>query len=451
MQALIYARISKDREGAGLGVDRQRSDCEGLAESLGWTVVDTLTDNDISAYSGKRRPGYEALLDALREGRANAVLAWHTDRLHRSLVELEAFIEICQRHDVTVRTVRSGPLDLSTPSGQMTARIMGAVARHEVDHARQRVKTAHRQAAVNGRAHGKIPFGYQAVRDRAGKIVERVPHPVEAPLVREAVDRVLAGESVRAVWTSWNERGIPTPRGKQWGPQMMRDVLLRPVYAGLRVHRGELYPGSWEPLITREQHEKVVALLSDSTRIMHRGTEAKYLLTGIARCGVCGEYMWRLKSHGYDALTCLKNHCTSRKMELVDGMVEEAILRWCESVSSVDELADPEAAAALVEARRLRAKLDRAIELVDDDKLSPESLAKLEQRLLPKIRRLEKSAQRTPHPHVLELLGPNARPHWAKMDIADRRAVVRSLVTVTINPTRSGYRFDPSAIRVEWR
>jgi DNA invertase Pin-like site-specific DNA recombinase len=64
-RALIYCRISQDREGAGLGVDRQRKDCEGLARRLGWQVVTVHTDNDASAYSGKVRTGYRALLDDL--------------------------------------------------------------------------------------------------------------------------------------------------------------------------------------------------------------------------------------------------------------------------------------------------------------------------------------------------------------------------------------------------
>ena len=60
MQAAIYTRISKDREGAGLGVERQRADCQELAGRLRWTVVEVFSDNDISAYSGRTRPGYQA-------------------------------------------------------------------------------------------------------------------------------------------------------------------------------------------------------------------------------------------------------------------------------------------------------------------------------------------------------------------------------------------------------
>src|SRR5688500_5358433 len=89
-KAAIYVRISEDKTGAGLGIERQEDDCRALAGRLGWDVVEPIfEDNDVSAYSGKPRPGYRALLAALRAGNADAVICWHTDRLHRSPVELE--------------------------------------------------------------------------------------------------------------------------------------------------------------------------------------------------------------------------------------------------------------------------------------------------------------------------------------------------------------------------
>ena len=56
VQAGIYCRISDDRDGGGLGVSRQERECIAMAANLGWAVADTYVDNDISAYSGKRRP-----------------------------------------------------------------------------------------------------------------------------------------------------------------------------------------------------------------------------------------------------------------------------------------------------------------------------------------------------------------------------------------------------------
>src|ERR1700687_5250046 len=81
LSAAIYARISHDpkkdnddqktdepirRGGDGLGVQRQEQDCRELAARLGYDIAHVFVDNDISAYSGKHRPGFEALLDAMK-------------------------------------------------------------------------------------------------------------------------------------------------------------------------------------------------------------------------------------------------------------------------------------------------------------------------------------------------------------------------------------------------
>jgi site-specific DNA recombinase len=147
-RAIIYTRISKDKTGAGLGVDRQEQDCRELAARLGWEVVGHHSDNDISAYSGKPRPGYQALLSDLQERRADAVIVWHTDRLHRRQMELEGYIEVCQPRDIPTETVMAGKFDLATSSGRMIARILGAVAHEEVEHMIERQRAAKLQAAA---------------------------------------------------------------------------------------------------------------------------------------------------------------------------------------------------------------------------------------------------------------------------------------------------------------
>ena len=71
-RAAIYCRISDDREGRGLGVARQEDECRALAERLGWSVTHVYRDNDLSAYRGRRRPGYQALLEAVKQGEVTA-------------------------------------------------------------------------------------------------------------------------------------------------------------------------------------------------------------------------------------------------------------------------------------------------------------------------------------------------------------------------------------------
>lgn len=67
MRAVIYERISDDRAGTGLGVARQDRDCRERCAREGWAVADVLVDNDRSAYSGRKRPGYQRLLEGLKE------------------------------------------------------------------------------------------------------------------------------------------------------------------------------------------------------------------------------------------------------------------------------------------------------------------------------------------------------------------------------------------------
>ena len=450
MRAAIYARISNDKTGAGMGVERQREDCAQLAERLGWDIVETFADNDISAYSGKPRPAYRQMLEAIEEGRINAVIAWHTDRLHRSNVELETFIDLCERHQVEIQTVQAGKLDLSTPTGRMVARIVGAVARHEIDHARQRMILAHRDGAKAGRAHGKIPFGYQAVvNEETGKITGRVPHPVEAPAFQDAVQRILKGESMYSVRQDWKSKGIVARNGRPWDSTNFKQMLLRPTYAALRTHKGVVTKGSWDPLITEDEHHQLVALLSSPARVSPRGSAPRHLLTGIAKCGECGKPCWRLKSNGKDGLSC-QDRCVYRSMAPVDAMVTEVILRWAESKSGPDSLTDPATAEAVEEARALQARLDAATASAVDGTISFEMLGNLERALLPKIRRLEKRARAVPQPEVLELLGSNARAHWERMDVVARRTVVRSLLSVTILKAKRGRVFSPDSIRVQW-
>jgi site-specific DNA recombinase len=449
-RAVVYTRISADREGAGLGIERQRQDCEALATALGWSIVETFADNDISAYSGKPRPGYLAMLDALEAGRADAVLAWHADRLHRSPAELEGFIDLCDRRGVVVRTVQAGEIDLSTPSGKMTARIVGAVARHEIDHARQRMVAAHAQSAKNGSAHGRVPFGYKAVRV-GSKVVDRVPDEKQAPVVREIARRVMAGESLYSIAADLTERGIPTPgTSPAWRASIMKQMMVRPTYAGMRSHHGTVTPGSWEPQISPEDHAVIVSLLNDPKRKTHRGVAPKYLLSGIAKCGVCGDPLWRLKSNGHSAYACAKNRCVSRRVEPVDTLIEAAVISKCESMSGIEDLADDGVLDATQEARRLRTQLDSFVDRAAEGELTASSLARIEAKLLPQILAAEQRAQSVVNPLVADLLGANAQARWSKMPVASKRSVVRSLMNVTIKPGGRGRVFRPEFVQVEW-
>ena len=150
----IYARISSDPEGDQLGVRRQIEDCKRLAAERGWVVVDVYVDDDISAWSGKRRPEYERLLDDLRSGRIDGLVVWHLDRLHRHPRDLEAFLDLCDAAGVDTLGCVTGDVDLGTPVGRLTARMLGGLARYESDHKSERILRKHEELATAGKPSG---------------------------------------------------------------------------------------------------------------------------------------------------------------------------------------------------------------------------------------------------------------------------------------------------------
>src|SRR5262245_25166919 len=229
--AAIYVRISQDRGGGGLGVERQEQECRALAQRLGWTVAEVYCDNDLSAFSGRRRPDYERMLADIDAQKITAVIAWHPDRLHRRSMELERYISLCEKHHVENQTVTAGMWDLSTPSGRMTARQLGAVAAYESEHKSERLKSARIQQARNGKHHGGIRcYGYE--KDGVTIVAD------EAAEIANACEAIAGGASLRGIVRDMNERTVRTTTGKTWTSQQLRQTLMSPRIAGYSTHKG---------------------------------------------------------------------------------------------------------------------------------------------------------------------------------------------------------------------
>lgn len=209
IRVAIYARISSDSEGTGLGVKRQVADCWKLAAQLGWTVVDEYVDNDVSAYSGNRRPEYQRMLADVADGLRDGVLCYHIDRLTRRPLEWEEFAQAMDA--AKLRNVRFvvGNMDMGTGDGLMIARMMGAMAANESETKSRRIARKMQERAEAGLPHRAArAFGYEP----DGVTIRES----EAAMLREVVARYLAGEPVRSLCKWMDEQGMTTPSGSEW-------------------------------------------------------------------------------------------------------------------------------------------------------------------------------------------------------------------------------------------
>lgn len=462
-RAAIYCRISEDRAGAGLGVERQREDCETLAARLGVDVIATYADNDVSAYSGKPRGGYLALLDAIRAGDVNLVLAWHEDRLHRSPRELEDYIDACQPRSVATDFVQAGELDLTTASGRMTARIRGAVSRMESEHKSERVKRAQLQAAQAGKwLGGAPPFGWHLQADGSA-----TTNKTEAREVRKACEAILAGASLGSIVADLNARGVTTSTGKPWNYTSLRQVVERPRNAGLSSLNGEIVGRlSWPAIVSEETWRGVRAVLADPSRKRSTSNRVRHLLAGIATCGAegCGS---PLKSASVTTSEKGKYRTVYRCPAAGTGHVARdaaaleahvvgvllGVLARPQSAPALAEESGPSAEALRLEAVSLRAQMGEAADLFAESKITSPQLAKITARLQERLDDAEAAMARAARGSALaQFAGRDPEKVWKSLTMDRKRDVVREIMSVTVLPSgRAGKVYNPDLVKIEPR
>lgn len=466
-RAGIYCRISRDAEQEGLGVARQEEDCRRLAEREGYVVTDVYIDNDISAStkSRKPRPSYDRLIRDVRDGMIDVILAYSNSRLTRRPAEWLQLIELANRDRIRIRTVASGEHDLSTADGRATALTVAAWDAAEAERTAERVARAHLALALAGAHNGPRPYGWDFSDDR-GLVV----NPAEASVIKECVERVLAGEAIWRITRDLNERSIKTSTGHPWATQVLRRMLLRWRNCGVRTHHGrEAGEGQWEAIIDRATHERVVALLTDPARRKNnRGTEPKYLLTSLALCGECGRNVVGTNTFDY----VLKNGRTrhyphyykcphagcqrvQRRMADVDEQVTAVVLGYLESEGVRLLGGDPVAARhARERVAALSAKLAITADQFAADEITDEQLKRITAAVRPQLE-AEQAKLRTAQPasDLAEFAGPNLREAWESADVPTRKRIIRQIgMKITIHRVGSGRGavYDPNSVSIAW-
>ncbi|EUA56886.1 recombinase family protein [Mycobacterium intracellulare 1956] len=157
-------------------------------------------------------------------------------------------------------------IDLGNDDGLFMARIFAAFAAKESGRKSARIRRKMLQNAQAGLPHGSArPFGYEA-----DKITVRES---EAAVIRQMVDRYLAGQSLRSLTIWLNDSQIAPSVATSWQTTAVRQVLSSGRIAGLREHRGEVIGAAvWPAIITPAERDRVLARMASRsvTKNPHR-------------------------------------------------------------------------------------------------------------------------------------------------------------------------------------
>lgn len=206
MNVIGYSRVStSDQEDNGHGLDAQERRIREACDQRGWQLVEIVREGA----SGKdlRRDGLQGALQRLARGEADGLVVAKMDRLSRSLIDFALLLDWFR--DARVALVALDfDLDTSTPTGELMAQMLMAVAQWE----RRAIGARTKDALGVLRAAGR-PVNQGAVADRPD-------------LVARIRDLRAEDKSLREICGVLESEGWATVRqGARWHPSALQAVL----------------------------------------------------------------------------------------------------------------------------------------------------------------------------------------------------------------------------------
>jgi DNA invertase Pin-like site-specific DNA recombinase len=302
IRCAIYVRKSTDEnlDTDFNSLDAQRAAAEAYIASQqgeGWVALPERYDD--AAYSGGtlERPALQRLLADIEAGKIDCVVTYKVDRLSRSLLDFTKLVEVFDRHGVTFISVTQS-FCTTTSMGRLTLNMLLSFAQFEREVIGERIRDKVAASKQRGMYMGGTPpLGYDVVNKKL------IVNPAEADLVREIFRRFVTEGSTTRLAQALNAEGKTTKAwttkdgkvraGTPWHKGHIYQLLNNRLYLGQVEHKGNVYPGEHQAIVSQEEWDQVHDILSENYRVRANRQRAKVpgLLKGVIRCGHCKRAM----------------------------------------------------------------------------------------------------------------------------------------------------------------
>lgn len=296
-----------------MSIQSQRSELERIfGTGSGSEIIETFEESKSAKAPG--RPIFESMMDRLERGEADGIVAWAPDRLARNSIDGGRIIYGLDR--ALFRDLKFATYTFENNSqGKFMLSIMFGQSKYYSDALSENVKRGNRTKIENGWRPSLAPIGY--LNDAATKTI--VKDPVHFPVIRQMFDLMLTGaytpkQVARIARDDW---GFRTPKRRKIGgvPLAMSSVykiLSNPFYAGMILWDGQIYPGRHEPIVSKEEFDRVRGFIQRPSP--RRPKRYAFAFTGLIRCGNCGLRITAENKTNRFGSRYIYYHCTNRRL-----------------------------------------------------------------------------------------------------------------------------------------
>ena len=281
----IYIRVStfdQAREGFSLGEQEER--LKEFCKFKRYNIYKVYQDAGISAKNDKR-PAYQEMIEDVKKGNINVIVALKLDRLTRSVYDIEKLMKFVNDYECDIDCM-ADESNTTTSNGRMVMRIMTSVSQNEIEKCSERTKFGMAGAIKNGHIPNRTGLGFKR------KNKKLVPDPLTKDIIVRIFDLYLEGKSHQAIANIYNKEKV---LGKtNWYDSTIQKILSNELYKGdyvngKRTKHPTYYENVIEPIVSKERWESCQYQKLRNAR--HYERTATYLFTNKLKCSKCGNFL----------------------------------------------------------------------------------------------------------------------------------------------------------------
>ena len=323
--AAVYIRVSTEdqaREGFSLG--EQKEKLLQFCAFKCYEVFKVYEDAGISAKDMEHRPAFQEMLQDMRVGKINYIVAYKLDRVTRSVRDLEELILELEKYNCYLVCDRDD-VNTSTANGRFFVRMLTVLSQLEIEIVSERTKFGLNGAIKSSHLPGPAPLGYKKDGNKK-TIVDETTKPV----IERIFKMYLEGKSFQRISNIFNEEKLLNP--KKWKDTTIQKIIDNKIYMGdyeqyKRIAKKEnkepvIYMNVVEPIISRAMWEECQRQKEVNQRTYTR--DRVYLFFQKLRCPNCNRIM-KCKGSGGKKKKYMYYNCEHCKLYYREDLIEECL------------------------------------------------------------------------------------------------------------------------------